>query len=155
MNNEGVNIRDDQAVRLATAVSKLRTGLRDARWQVTDLSITQVSLLKYLEREGAATASALAAAEHVTPQAVAQQLKGLKERGYVTTAPDPGDRRKTVISLTGDGRELLNAVLETREAWLARAIESTVSPEERGDLDRAIDVLERLVAAVKGPHSLT
>ncbi len=74
MTGSSSTIHDDQALRLASAVSKLRGVLRDARWQVTDLSITQVALMRYLEKEGTATASALAAAEHISPQAVAQQL---------------------------------------------------------------------------------
>ncbi len=61
---------------------------------------------------------------------------------------DAADRRKTLLSLTGDGRELLGALLETREALLARAIGAAVPPEELADLDRAIDVLERLAATV-------
>jgi DNA-binding MarR family transcriptional regulator len=141
-------VHDDQALRLATAVGRLRSVLRDARWQVTDLAITQVAILRLLEKEGSATASDLAAAEHITPQAVAQQLKGLKDRGYVQTRPDPNDRRKTLIFLTDAGCDLLAALLETREAWLARAIEAAVPPEELAYLDRAIDVLERLTAAV-------
>ena len=141
-------IHDDQALRLATAVGRLRGVLRDARWQVTDLAITQVAILRHLEKEGPSTASDLASAEHISPQAVAQQLKGLKERGYVNTEQDATDGRKTLISLTDAGNDLLAALLETREAWLARAIEATVPPEELADLDRAIGVLERLAAAV-------
>lgn len=141
-------VHDDQALRLATAVSRLRGVLRDARWQVTDLAITQVAIMRHLEKEGPSTASELALAEHISPQAVAQQLKGLKERGYVQTVPDVSDRRKTRISLNDEGRLLLNALLENREAWLARAIEATVPADELADLDRAIDVLERLAATV-------
>ena len=148
MRQPSTAIHDDQALRLATAVSRLRGALRDARWQVTDLAITQVAIMRYLEKEGSATASELAAAEHISPQAVAQQLKGLKERGYVRSSPDTIDRRKTLISLTESGTTLLNTLLETREAWLARAIQATVPPEELADLDRSIDVLERLAATV-------
>ncbi len=143
-----VAVHDDQALRLATAVSRLRSVLRDARWQVTDLAITQVAIMRHLEKAGPSTASDLATAEHISPQAVAQQLKGLRERGYVRAEADAIDRRKTLISLTGDGYELLAALLETREAWLARAIEATVPANELADLDRAIDVLERLASAV-------
>jgi DNA-binding MarR family transcriptional regulator len=148
MNRPNSAIHDDQALRLATAVSRLRGVLRDARWQVTDLSITQVALMRYLEKEGLATASDLAAAERISPQAVAQQLHGLKERGFVEGRPDESDRRKTLLSLTEAGSGLLDALLETREAWLARAIESAVPPDELADLDRAIEVLERLASAV-------
>jgi DNA-binding MarR family transcriptional regulator len=148
MKRSTVAARDEQALRLAAAVSKLRTGLRDARWQVTDLSITQFAILRNLDGMGSMTASGLAAIEHVSPQAIAQQLAGLKERGYIDTHPDPDDGRKTVISLTDSGRALLQAVLESREAWLAQAIGATVTWDERADLDRAIDVLERLAVAV-------
>ncbi len=143
-----VAIHDDQALRLATAVSRLRGVLRDARWQVTDLSITQVAIMRHLEKAGPSTASDLATAEHISPQAVAQQLKGLRERGYVRAERDATDRRKTRISLADDGNDLLRALLETREAWLARAIEATLPPDELAHLDRAIEVLERLANAV-------
>ena len=111
--------RNDQALRLATAVGRLRTVLRDVRWQVTDLSLTQVAILRQLERVGPSTASALAAAEHISPQAVAQQLVGLKARGYIAAAPDTNDGRKTSISLSRDGQRLLDALIESREAVLA------------------------------------
>ena len=141
-------IHDDQALRLASAVGKLRGVLRDARWQVTDLSITQVALMRHLEKEGPATAAALAAAERISPQAVAQQLRGLKERGFIDGKTDPADRRKSLLDLTPTGIALLDALLESREAWLARAIEETVRPDELGDLERAIEVLERLAVTV-------
>jgi DNA-binding MarR family transcriptional regulator len=131
----------------------LRTVLRDVRWQVTDLSLTQVAIMRHLERTGAATASELAAAEHISPQAVAQQLHAMKERGYVVLEPDPADRRKIKISMSDEGRRVLDALIESREAVLARAIEATVPANELADLDRAIDVLERLADAVNSGGS--
>ncbi len=138
----------DQAARLAVAVSKLRTGLRDARREVTDLSLTQVSILRYLDTNGSGTAAALANSERITPQAVAQQLANLRTCGYIATEPDPLDRRKTVILLTEPGRELLRQVLQRRQEWLTQAIDATLLPGERSDLERAIDVLERLADTV-------
>lgn len=148
MNEISNDRRDDQAARLAVAVSKLRTGLRDARWEVTDLSLTQVSILRYLDTHGAGTAAALAVSEHISPQGVSQQIANLKERGFVSTRPDPHDRRKTVILLTDAGRELLASVLERREIWLTQALEATIQPDERIDLERAIRILERLARAI-------
>ena len=153
MSDQGTVIRNDQALRLATAVGRLRTVLRDVRWQVTDLSLTQVALMRMLERQDCATASQLAAAEHITPQAVAQQLAGLKERGYIATRPDESDGRKTLISMTQSGQQMLDELLQSREAVIARAIEATVPPEDLVDLDRAIDVLERLANAVNSGTS--
>lgn len=148
MMNAETATRNDQALRLATAVGRLRTVLRDVRWQVTDLSLTQVAILRQLERSGPSTASALATAEHISPQAVAQQLVGLKDGSYIQTEPDARDGRKTLISLSRDGQLLLDALIESREAVLARAIEATVPADELANLDRAIDVLERLAEAV-------
>lgn len=70
--------------------------------------------------------------------------KGSKHVGTSKPESDPGDRRKTVIQMTDCGEKLLHAVLETREAWLARAIEAAVLPDEQADLERAIVVLEKL-----------
>ncbi|HET9660370.1 MAG TPA: MarR family transcriptional regulator [Thermomicrobiales bacterium] len=148
MTNAETATRNDQALRLATAVGRLRTVLRDVRWQVTDLSLTQVAILRQLERASPSTASALAAAEHITPQAIAQQLAGMKEQGYIEAAPDAKDGRKTLISLSREGQQLLDALIESREAVLARAIETTVPADELAVLDRAIEVLERLADAV-------
>jgi DNA-binding MarR family transcriptional regulator len=148
MSNVETATRNDQALRLATAVGRLRTVLRDVRWQVTDLSLTQVAILRQLERAGPSTASALAAAEHISPQAIAQQLAGMKEQGYIETGPDAKDGRKTLISLSPSGQQLLDALIESREAVLARAIENTVPADELVVLDRAIEVLERLADAV-------
>ena len=147
MMNAETATRNDQALRLATAVGRLRMVLRDVRWQVTELSLTQVAILRQLERAGPSTASA-GPAEHISPQAVAQQLAGLKEGAYIETEPDTRDGRKTLISLSRDGQLVLDALIESREAVLARAIEATVPANELADLDRAIDVLERLANAV-------
>jgi DNA-binding MarR family transcriptional regulator len=153
MSNVETATRNDQALRLATAVGRLRTVLRDVRWQVTDLSLTQVAILRQLERAGPSTASALAAAEHISPQAIAQQLAGMKEQGYIDTGPDAKDGRKTLISLSLSGQQLLDALIESREAVLARAIENTVPADELVVLDRAIEVLERLADAVNSGTS--
>jgi DNA-binding MarR family transcriptional regulator len=153
MSNVETATRNDQALRLATAVGRLRTVLRDVRWQVTDLSLTQVAILRQLERAGPSTASALAAAEHISPQAIAQQLAGMKEQGYIETGPDAKDGRKTLISLSPSGQQLLDALIESREAMLARAIENTVPADELVVLDRAIEVLERLADAVNSGTS--
>ena len=136
------------AVDLAVAVSRLRSRAREAAGvHATGLSISQLTLLRRVIDEGPTTAAALAAAEHVSQQAIAQSLAPLKAAGYVSARPDPGDGRKSLISATESGRRLRAPLHQSREAWLIRAIDATVADDERSALERAIELLERLADA--------
>src|SRR5262249_16731163 len=112
----------------------------------TGLSLSQVLILRRLRLEGPLTAASLAAAEHVTHQAITQNLTELKHAGLIETAPDPQDGRKKLISVTDPGRSLWVLVDGSSNAWLAHAIESTISESEWPALDKAIELLERLAA---------
>ena len=108
---------------------------------------SQVSILRRLRLEGPATAASLAAAEHVSHQAITQNLSKLKRAGLVEATPDPQDGRKRLITVTAPGNHLFDSVNASRNAWLAHAIESTVTDSELPALDKAIELLERLAAA--------
>jgi DNA-binding MarR family transcriptional regulator len=139
---------DPLAVRLAVAIKQLRGRLREAAWASgVDLPIAHVAVIKRLRNEGPTTASALAATEHVTHQAITQTLAALKRKGLVRSAPDPSDGRKSVISVTPAGNRLFESAIASRDAWLARAIEHVVMPRERAALEKAIELLERLAAS--------
>jgi DNA-binding MarR family transcriptional regulator len=138
---------DPLAIRLAVALKRLRARVREAAWAGVELPIAQVAVIKRLRDEGPTTASALAAAEHVTHQAIAQTLAALKRTGLVRAEADPTDGRKSVISVTPAGNRLFESAIASRDAWLARAIESVVSPRERAALGKSIGLLERLAGA--------
>jgi len=139
---------DTLAVRLAVAVKRLRGRLREAAWAgEVELPTAQVAELKRLRNDGPTTATALAAAEHVSHQAITQTLAALKRAGLVRSAIDPSDGRKSVISVTAVGNRLFEAALASRDAWLARAIGHVVSPRERAALEKSIELLERLADA--------
>jgi len=139
---------DTLAVRLAVAIKRLRGRLREAAWAgEVELPIAQVAVLKRLLNDGPSTASTLAAAEHVTHQAITQTLAALKRAGLVRSAADPSDGRKSVISVTPAGNRLFESALASRDAWLARAIGHVVSPRERAALEKSIELLERLADA--------
>ena len=136
------------ATRLALALKRLRARLREeSSADATGLSLSQLSILQQLYRIGPATAATLAAAEHVSQQAIAQSVAPLKSAGFVHAAPDPTDGRKTLISLTDAGCRLRAAIIASRSAWLARAIDATIDADERAALDTAIALLERLADA--------
>jgi DNA-binding MarR family transcriptional regulator len=139
---------DPLAVRLAVAIKRLRARFREVAWAGgVGLPIAHVAVIKRLRDEGRTTASELATAEHVTHQAITQTLAALKRTGLVRTEADPTDGRKSVISVTPAGNRLFESAIASRDAWLARAIESVVSPHERAALGKSIELLERLAEA--------
>jgi DNA-binding MarR family transcriptional regulator len=139
---------DPLAVRLAVAIKRLRARFHQAAWAGgVELPIAQVAVIKRLRDDGPTTASELASAEHVTPQAIAQTIAALKHAGLVRSEADPTDGRKSVISVTPAGDRLFESAIASRDAWLVRAIESVVSPRERAALEKSIDLLERLAEA--------
>jgi DNA-binding MarR family transcriptional regulator len=142
------------AQRLSVAITRLRSRLREeAGINGTGLSVSQMSVLWQVLQEGPVTAAGLAAAQHVSPQAIAQNLAVLKAAGLIRTERDPGDGRKTLISASESSRQMVTTVRASKESYLARAIDTLVSPGERADLERAIDLLERLAAADLTKHS--
>lgn len=133
------------AIRLAVAIKRLRLRLREvAAANDAGLPIAEMAILHRLRTEGPATAAYLAAAEHVSQQAIAQNLAALKQAGLVAAAPDPTDGRKTLISVTDAGNRVFEAVIASRNSWLAQAIDAEIGPDERPVLAAAIDLLERL-----------
>lgn len=136
------------AQRLSVAITRLRSRLREeAGIDGTGLSVSQMSVLWQILQAGPVTAAELAAAQHVSPQSIAQNLAVLKAAGLIQTERDPGDGRKTLITASESSRQLVTSVRASKESYLARAIDALVGPQERADLDRAIDLLERLAAA--------
>lgn len=143
---------DAMAVRLAVALKRLRARLREAAWGAgIELPIAELAILKRLRDGGPTTAAVLAVAEHVSHQAIAQNLTALGRAGLVRKAPDPTDGRKSLIHITPRGRRLFEAAIASRDAWLANAIAATVPAAERATLERAIALLERLADADPAP----
>jgi DNA-binding MarR family transcriptional regulator len=106
--------------------------------------VAQATVLSRLSREGAQTTSALAAAERVRPQSMAQTLAELETAGLIERRPDATDRRRILIELTERGRERVLEERGKREGWLAAAIAAELSEEEQGTLHAAVPLLERL-----------
>jgi DNA-binding MarR family transcriptional regulator len=133
------------AIRLTVAVGRLRSRLREeAGTTSTGLSVTQLAVLQRIVDEGPVAASRLIAAEHVSQQAITQNLQTLKAARLISAKADPTDGRRSLVSATAAGRRLLEKILASRDAWLVHAIEAGIADEEHGDLERAIDLLERL-----------
>jgi len=106
-------------------------------------SLAQGAVLGRLDREGPQSVSDLAGKERMRPQSMAQTVSDLESEGLAERSPDPGDRRRALISLSEDGRTLLTASRQRREGWLERAIEE-LPGEDRATVERAVVLLAQL-----------
>jgi DNA-binding MarR family transcriptional regulator len=107
-------------------------------------SLSQGVVLARLDREGPQTTSALATAERLRPQSMAQTVAELQVAGLVSRRPDPIDRRQVLIELTDEGRRTLADDRRRREGWLAQAMAEELTPDEQETLIRAVPLLRRL-----------
>lgn len=70
-----------------------------------DMSWTwsQITTLGRIAEEWRITVSALAVAEHIRPQSMAETVAALRQEGLVSAKSDPTDARKTLMSITPAG----------------------------------------------------
>jgi DNA-binding MarR family transcriptional regulator len=139
----------EQAGEVAAELMKAMTRLR-ARLRIesapTEMPWTwsQVTTLARIVKEGPTTASALAQAEHVRRQSMAETIAVLRADGLVESYQDPNDGRKTLISATPKGQELSKTTAAVREAWLGVAFQTLLEPDELQLLLKAAAVINRI-----------
>jgi DNA-binding MarR family transcriptional regulator len=108
-----------------------------------DLSLTAVSTLRTLERQGPHRLSELAAREGVTQPAMTQLVSRLERDGLAQRCADPGDGRVVVVRIADAGRELLLARREARAQKLYELL-SSLPPADRAAIVAALPALNRL-----------
>jgi DNA-binding MarR family transcriptional regulator len=109
-----------------------------------ELTFSELLALSRLERIGSATASDLARAEQITPQAMGATLAGLEERGLVERRPDARDGRRMLLSMTEAGERALRARRDARTEQMARVLANTFTRAEMKALMAAAPLIERL-----------
>ena len=68
-------------------------------------------------------------------------VRRLKERGLVESRPDPGDARRTLLSLTTEGQRLVNRLLINGPAVSRETLKSLTVQEQR----QLLDLLSKIV----------
>jgi DNA-binding MarR family transcriptional regulator len=135
------------ATALRISVSRLARRLRVERLMPElaepALSDTQLAALATLERHGAMSPGDLAEHEKVQPPSMTRVIAALVDWELVTRTPHPTDRRQVILTVTREGRSLVQKVRRRKEAWLARRL-AELSPQERAILREAAPILEKL-----------
>jgi DNA-binding MarR family transcriptional regulator len=128
---------------LKLVIGRIARRLRQTH-AVGDLTLSEVSVLARLERDGASTPSVLAEQERVRPQAMANTLATLEERGLVDRRPDAVDGRRAVLTVTDGGRTMvLNRRSESTER-MTSVLRGEFDAAELRNLAAVLPLLERL-----------
>jgi DNA-binding MarR family transcriptional regulator len=132
---------------LRRATTRLARRLRRLRAN-HDVSAAKLAILGQLYRAGQEmTAVDLARLENLQPQSLTRIIAELDERGLLARRPDEVDRRQILIQITQAGRELLARDAQAQTAWLAQAIDTTLTGTEQALLHLAIGLLDRIAAS--------
>jgi len=107
-------------------------------------------VLGALYRRGPMTPTELAAHERVKLQTLTRLLAELEADGWVVREADPADGRRSVLSLTRLGVRQLTADVQRREASLASAIGSALTPAQQAHLLKACEALDAVTEALGG-----
>ncbi len=75
--------------------------------QSSELSPAQLDLLFRVGKEPGITAGHLADSLSISPSAIAQLVSPLEKIGYLAKETDAGDRRISLLTITGAGRQKL------------------------------------------------
>lgn len=110
-----------------------------------NISLSQVSVLKRLDRNGPHTVADLARLDKITHQSMTAAVDALANRGLARRVPDPGDLRRKLVNITDDGLRLLTERREAGAESLTVAIASRLTGPERAQLARAIPLMHRLL----------
>jgi DNA-binding MarR family transcriptional regulator len=94
---------------------------------------------------GPLTPSELATRERIQRPTATRVLALLEAGGLVARTADPADGRSSLMSATASGEAHLAAVRERKDAYLVKRLDS-LSAEELAALDRAAEILERVLA---------
>lgn len=126
--------------RLARRLRVERLGLGGTETVLSDI---QLAALAALERHDSMTPGELAEHEKVQPPSMTRVIALLEERGLVRREPHATDRRQVVLTVTADGRDLVQRVRRRREAWLAQRLQE-LTPDELKILRAAAPILEKI-----------
>src|SRR6266704_5664691 len=129
------------ATGMRISISRLARRLRVERLGLggteTVLSDIQLAALAALERHDSMTPGELAEHEKVQPPSMTRVIAVLEERSLVQRSAHPTDRRQVILTVTEEGRGVVQRVRRRKDAWLARRL-AELTTEERAALRAAV-----------------
>lgn len=128
---------------LSLAVVRLARQLRFRRPD-SPVSLTQLSALATLAKDGPMTPGALATRERVRPPSMTRVIASLVELGLVERSSHPDDRRQVLVAVSPAGEELFEAERRAGMEWLQGRLEK-LKQEDRATLLVAADLMFAII----------
>ncbi|MUL48853.1 MarR family transcriptional regulator [Mycobacterium sp. CBMA293] len=128
---------------LSLAVVRLSRQLRFRRPD-SPVSLTQLSALATLAKEGPMTPGALAIRERVRPPSMTRVIASLVDLGLVDRSAHPDDRRQVLVVVSPDGQDLYDAERRAGMEWLQERLEQ-LTDNDRATLLSAADLMFAII----------
>ncbi|MGJ6122197.1 MarR family transcriptional regulator [Mycolicibacterium sp. Y3] len=128
---------------LSLAVIRLARQLRFRRPD-SPVSLSQLSALATVAKEGPMTPGALAIRERVRPPSMTRVIASLVDLGFVDRTAHPADRRQVLVSVSRAGTDLIEAERKASREWLQQRLDA-LTPEQRQTLLEAADLMLAIV----------
>lgn len=143
----GVDPEDDTAelaAALRLMVGRIVRKVRHAKGRGGNVALSEASVLARLDRYGEDSPGSLSALDGVRPQAMAVTLAALEQRGLIKRQQDPEDGRRTVVTITDTGHQVVSDRRSAGVQRLAAALDQHFTPAERKKLAAVLPLLDRL-----------
>ena len=137
----------ETASALRGVISDLHKRLRKQVYSAGELSLTEANTLSYLYKAGSLFPSDLADINKIKKQSMSQVLKQLEERKLIRRVVLKEDKRKMAISLTGEGKRMIEKTRYERDEWLAAVIRERIGEKDARRLAAAMPLLRRIADA--------
>src|SRR5512133_1966147 len=104
------------------------------------LSLAQMTVLMHLYYQGPSEVTTFCEMMQITAAGASQMIERMVQQGAVQRNEDPSDRRVRLVSLTEQGRHLVEESITARQAWVEQLVES-LPEEDRGRIQAALQTL--------------
>lgn len=128
---------------LSLAVMRLARQLRFRRPD-SPVSLSQLSALATLAKEGPMTPGALAIRERVRPPSMTRVIASLVDLGLVERSAHPADGRQVLVAVSPEGSDLFELERRASREWLQQRLDQ-LRPEERATLLSAADLMFAII----------
>ncbi len=105
----------------------------------------QFSVMARLADGGDSTPTQLAEIERVSTPSITRTLNCLQESGIVTRTPHPTDGRQVTVSLTEEGRAIVQRTRAQRDSWMAERL-ATLDADQLDIVQQAIEILAEVAS---------
>ncbi|MEV7930954.1 MarR family transcriptional regulator [Kitasatospora sp. NPDC088264] len=131
---------------LVRCETRLYNALNDRLRERHGIVTSQFEFLRFLREHPGARVADLAAEFAIGAGATSKGVDRLEKQGWVVRQANPADRRSSLLALTDDGSQLLDAAEATFAAGLSELVEGTLDQSTTAAAARA---LRRLRSALE------